>query len=560
MKKILYSLMAFAGLFTTSCISFDDPVTEYYGEGPVAQINVTEITDSAFTFTVNPGENALYYSILVDQSADTVAVDAENLLKGAYASVFNVVTNTKEAATFTFNMRGEDGAPLAQPGKTYQIYAVAATDKGVYGKVNVVTAVTTDGLAPKPVDYADDEQSMYVLFSENVTRGEGAITVTSYKHYDLVAGKFAGEQVPAEEIEVVVEDDIIAILAPTTAPGAYLAFSWEAGAFMDEAGHPCSALTSGFSPAQGDFVGLITRNEFVSFAVDSVNVAEPALGSVIDKASSFFATLSFDHNIYANTKTGVVSLTYSNATTQTTVKLKYGEEWDADGNEFYFILPENNQPKPGDVISFTLGAGTFTDVYGNPNAATTYEGAWTMSTGITLTEADFNGTFAAAGISAYDEAVVDLGQNIYVYSLPELDERVPAGCKAVGVENLILEGSAILGYYNIEKGILAVGAFYEVGTVEMKDGTVYGSITYSLAGNDWIEFKINEEGVFETNDLAWVACDINYTEAKGFLDKFTVAQMVKMGELPAQAPALKKKFEIAPANFKVANSLPRLKK
>lgn len=560
MKKILYSLMAFAGLFTTSCISFDDPVTEYYGEGPVAQVAVTEITDSAFTFTVNPGENALYYSILVDQSADTVALDAESLLKGAYSSVFNVVTNTKEAATFSFNMRKEDGTPLAQPGKAYQIYAVAATDKGVLGKVAVVTAVTTDGLAPKPVDYADDEQSMYVLFSENVTRGEGAIKVTSYKHYDLVAGKFAGEQVPADEIEVIVEDDVVAIFAPNTAPGAYLAFSWEAGAFMDAAGHPCSALTSGFSPAQGDFVGLITRNEFVKLAVDSANVADPVLGSVIENASQFFATLSFDEEIYANTKTGVISLTYSNAVTTTTVKLQYGEQWDASGNELYFIFPENNAPKAGDVISFTLGEGLFTDIYGNPNAATTYEAAWTMSTGITLTEADFNGTFAAVGISAYDNSQVDLGQNIYIYSLPELDDRVPAGCKAVGVENIILDGSAILGYYNIEKGILAVGAFYEVGTVEMKDGTQYGSITYSLAGNDWIEFKITDDRVFVTEDLAWVACDLDYTQAIGFLDKFTVAQIGKIGELPAQAPALKKKFEAAPANFKVAKSLSRLKK
>ena len=100
MKKILYSLMAIAGLMTTSCISFDDPVTENYGVGPTATITVTETTDSTFTFTVNPGENALYYSILVDQSADTAAVDAESLLKGAYASVYNVVNNTKDAATF----------------------------------------------------------------------------------------------------------------------------------------------------------------------------------------------------------------------------------------------------------------------------------------------------------------------------------------------------------------------------------------------------------------------------------------------------------------------------
>ena len=559
MKKILYSLMAVAGLMTTSCISFDDPVTENYGVGPTATITVTEATDSAFTFTVNPGENALYYSILVDQSADTAAVDAESLLKGTYSSVFNVVKNTNDSKTFTYNMRKADGTPICEPGKTYQIYAVAATDKGVLGEVAVATANTTDQLAPKVLDYEYDaeEKAMYVLFSENVKRGEGAVIVKSYKYNDLLSGNFAGEVIPAEEVIVETSEDVIAIVVPTSYAGAYLTFSWEAGAFVDEVGHACEPLNTVFNTAVGDFDGLYVVNETEAFEVVEDNVMEPALGSTIENASEFFGTFTFDMNVYAGA--GTVTITYSNAESETSYKLTKGTHWDVDANSFIFVLPDNLH-KASDKISIKLSEGVITDAYGNPNAEVEFKNAWTMSAGIKLTDADFNGVFAAMGVSAYDNQPVNLGENIYVYSVPELDESVPEGCKAVGIENFILDGSVILGYYDLTNLKFAIAAFYKVGLVELTDGTVYGSITYSLAGNDWIVFDINSEGVFETDDLGWVACDTEYTSALGWLDKFSITQMVKTGELPTQAPTpLKKKFETNPYKFSAKN-LPFLKK
>ncbi|MBE6309733.1 MAG: hypothetical protein E7080_01590 [Bacteroidales bacterium] len=559
MKKILYSLMAVAGLMTTSCISFDDPVTENYGVGPTATITVTEATDSAFTFTVNPGENALYYSILVDQSADTAAVDAESLLKGTYSSVFNVVKNTNDSKTFTYNMRKADGTPICQPGKTYQVYAVAANDKGIIGEIVVKTVSTTDQIAPKPLQYEYDteEKTMLVLFSEEIARGEGAVKAVSYKYQDLVKGNIVSE--PVEEVEVLVDGDIIAITA-NTYPGAYVAFSWEAGAFVDAAGHPCTALNSGFNPNTGKFVGLVGENEVEAFEVAEENLTvSPELGTIIEDAETFFGTLSFGQDIFAAEETkGAVSMTYTNANTQTIINLTYGTHWDVDGDSFIFVLPQ--APQGGDKISLKIAEGAFTDAYGNPNAAIELENAWTMGTGVPVTEETFTGVFTAVGVSEYDNAPVDLGQNVIITRMPEFDTQfgIPAGGCCVALQNLILDGSVLVGYYDLATAKLYLGAFFEVGTVQMKDGTQYGSITYSKSGNDWIEFEVTKDQTLVATDLAWVATDLEYTSAVGFLDKFSTTTLTRIGAETASAKV--KSFGAKNVGVKAVKDMKRISK
>lgn len=556
MKKILYSLMAIAGLMTTSCISFDDPVTENYGVGPTATITVTETTDSTFTFTVNPGENALYYSILVDQSADTAAVDAESLLKGSYASVYNVVKNTKDAATFTYNMRKANGAPLCLPGKTYQIYAVAATDKGVFGEVAVATVSTTDQLAPRPTQHEYDaaEKTMYVLFSEAIARGEGAVKAVSYKYYDLVNGKFAGEEV--EEVEVVVDGDVIAITANTN-PGAYVAFSWEAGAFVDAAGHACTALNSGFSMQQGDFVGLVDQNDTEAFEIGEVNLASPEAGSIIENWQDFFGTLMFDMNLFAEEPAAdAVTVTYKSENSKKIINVPFSSHWIVSANQFMFVLPE--EPEAGAKVSLTIAEGAFTDAYGNPNAEVEFTDAWTMSMGVPVTEETFTGVFSGVGVSEYDGADVNLGQNIIITRIPEYDSKVPAGGCCVALQNFILDGSILIGYYDLATAKLYVGAFYEVGPVKMTDGTEYGSITYSKSDADWIAFDVTKDNKLVSTDLAWVATDLAYTKAEGFLDKFSTTTLTKTGA--ASAPANVKSFGTKNLNLKSAKGLKKVSK
>lgn len=540
--------MAIAGLMTTSCISFDDPVTENYGVGPTATITVTETTDSTFTFTVNPGENALYYSILVEQSADTAAVDAETLLKGSYASVYNVVKNTNDAATFTYNMRKANGAPLCMPGKTYQIYAVAASDKGVLGEVAVATVSTTDQLAPRPTQYEYDaaEKTMYVLFSEAIARGEGAVKAVSYKYYDLVNGKFAGEEV--EEVEVVVDGDVIAITANTN-PGAYVAFSWEAGAFVDAAGHACKALNSGFSMQQGDFVGLVGENDTEAFEVTELNVVEPAIGGTIGDWEAFYGTLMFDMNVFANTKAAAdaVTLTYKNAKSETTVKLTYGEHWDTSANTFIFVLPK--EPEFGDKVSIKIAEGAFTDAYGNPNAEVEFADAWLRSYGFTRDLVVGNYIFAHQ--SGFDGNVYTATSSIAA----DAKENVVA---IAGFADYTDDGVAdctIKGVFNGDYGTITVPCGQIIGedVVVMDDNVTTAEVWVVLEeydGAEQIVFQVDEEGTIVNQGNMWTY-SVYEKASQSFLGYFAAGPVTMgMKDSGSSTQALPKAANGRTLNFK----------
>lgn len=564
MKKILYSLMAIGGLFMTSCATFDDPVTENYGEGPAVTITVTETTDSTFTFSVK-APNAAYYSVLVDESAEVAELDATSLYKGAYSSLYNkVVSASGENATFTYNMRSANGKPLCLPNTTYQIYAVAGNDKGVIGEVAVQAVTTTDALAPRPTQYVYDEEEkvMYVLFSESIARGEGAVTAVTYKYMDLVSGVIAPEEVA--DIKVVVSGNEIAIAVPNTPAGAFVAFSWEAGAFVDAVGQPCNALSSGFSTTAGDFVGLYGQNATTTFAITDANITAPEHGSVIENWETFMGTITLDYNVYpvSSMAENAFSVTYTGAKSVKTITLD-SERWAVNNNMIYFVLPE--APAPGDIVTVSIAEGVVTDAYGNSNEAFTSTEAWWKMFDFTATEDMVLGSFNGAGVSAYDGVAYSLGENILIERAASYDGYadfgIPSDGKAVIVSNLLQEGSQVIGYFNLDEATVYVGAGWKIGDVTMTDGTVYGSVTYSLSGNDWIPFKINSDGTLTSDDLAWVACDTEYTSLVGYLDKFSMSTLTKNAETPATVTTSSvKKAAFGKVNVKAGKSLKSLKK
>lgn len=567
MKKILYSLIAISSLCLTSCLSFDDPVTENYGAGPAVTISVTETTDSTFTFTVTPAEGTKYYSVLVDESATAdSSIVASSLLSGSYSALYGKVLNTESAKTFTFNMRDASGKPLASPNSTYQIYAVAANDKGIVGNVAIASAKTSDQLSPRPAQYQfyDEDKAMLVVFSEALARGEGAVKVSYYAHNELMAGTVNPVEVPAEEIVVEIEANQIAIVAPTTPNGAWVAFSWEEGAFVDGAGHPCKAFTSGFDVNEFDFVGLVGRNAFGSFAIADENVTAPEAGSVIKDWTQFMGTIDLGFNLYqvAAMAENAVSVTYKSAKSTKTVMLD-SERWMVSGSLIYFVLPE--APAAGDIVTVNVAAGAVEDMYGNANEAYTGEAAYWKMFDFQATEDMVLGTFKGVGISAYDNQAWSIGENIIVERAADYDGYadfgLPEGAKAVIVSNLLLDGSMVIGYFDLDAAVLYVGAGWKVGDVTMSDGTVYGSITYSIAGNDFIPFTINADGTLTSTDLAHVATDVDYTQAVGFLDKFTQATLTKAtSEAAAVKAAGAKNSVFGKVNVKSAKNLKSINK
>ena len=152
MKKLIYSF-ATVLLGLTSCISFDDAVTENYGAGPSVDVTVSAgiQTDSAFTVTITPAQGALYYAYAIGASAQPQAVDSATLYKGGYG---NTVLKVADHPSYTFTIDDAD------PNTTYWVYAVAGSDKGIIGNLVAKSITTTDKENPYPMTIARDADNV----------------------------------------------------------------------------------------------------------------------------------------------------------------------------------------------------------------------------------------------------------------------------------------------------------------------------------------------------------------------------------------------------------------
>ena len=167
MKKIIFSLAVVLGL--ASCNSWDDEQTQNYGDGPAITIDLTTTADSSFTFTVNPAQGTNYYTYTVVEGTEAEEVDASLLLKNAIGGIAGGIKKYSENASITETMRNaKTNAPLCSPNTSYVIYAVAASDKGVIGKVASQVVTTTDGETPVVEAVKPSDSGVQVLFSESV--------------------------------------------------------------------------------------------------------------------------------------------------------------------------------------------------------------------------------------------------------------------------------------------------------------------------------------------------------------------------------------------------------
>lgn len=533
MKKLVYSLLM-AGLSLVGCTSFDDPVQEKYAAGPSAKIEVTAKTDSTFTFTVTPAEGAQYYSYIVVKSSEVQQLDAATLLKVAYSGIVaGEMTETAKAASVTNNMRNKKGEPLCLPNTTYQIYAVAVSDKGITGEIANTSVTTTDGLLPAPRSFKADTEnkSVAVTFSEAVARGEGEIVAMYYKEWDITNPVVIDEK----ELEVSIEGNVVTFAAPKTYAGSIIAVSWADGAFVDSFGNKCRALNSGLNLQTGKFTGVYFRNDLVPFDMELMEEAEeegeeptgnltvaPVIGSVFPKWNEFEGVFTLDFDIYRNpskVKSGDVSVVYSNENSTTTYKLT-AEQWDAKGNTLTFSLPV--EPAPGDYVSVVVAKGAITDVYGNPCNEFFSEDIWWKY--FAMTKEMVIGQFNFSYVSAYDEETYDCGTVTI-----EEDEEEENG---LIIKDLYLKGSVLPGYYDIQSGQIYIYAYYELGIVAGSKQN-YGLITYSLSNKTEIAFTVNPDGTMVSTDFGVVACDEAFTSPLGWWEKATTATFTPMATTKA---------------------------
>lgn len=527
-------------LVLTSCTTWDDPVTENYGDGPSISIDLQAVapTDSAFNVTLTPAAGATYYAFIIDANDVAEDVDAATLLKGGYG---NAVVKTSESPTLTLPIT------TAMPNTTYQVYAVACNDKGITGPVTNSSIKTSDVGAPGPVDAdADaDAKSFTVQFSEDVSRGDGKIIVTYYQEWDITNPV----TVPEEELEISIEDDVLTVVAPNTPAGAFLTLSWEAGAFVDGYGNKCSAFNSYLNMNTGRFVGIYNRNTLVPFEISDENIISPENGALVANFEEFKGEIEMPFNIYRNDEAvddGAVKVIYINEK-KTTIHNLTAKQWSVSGKTLTFTLPV--KPDAGDVIKVALAEGTIYDVCGNPNEEFMAEEVSWLFFAPTLDM--ILGNFSILYISYWSEdgSASSMG-GITIEKNAEKE-------KGLLIKGLFLENAVIEGTYDLSSGKLIIPDDQVLGTMTDEEGT-YQVLFYTADGTDAATFTINPDGTL-TGDGLWGIYVINVADPddKGWVDvaKVSLISPVKDAASKAKAKAKAKKMKIHKAGRNLKKSV-----
>jgi len=534
MKKLIYSLaLVLAGL--TSCTSFDDPVTENYGAGPDIDIQLVagQQTDSAFTVTITPAAGAAYYAYVIGESDEPEDVDAATLYKGGYG---NTVLKAADNPTFTIDIDDAD------PNTTYQVYAVAGSDKGILGKLAVKSIKTSDNGIPDAKSLAKDadKKAVVITFTENIVRGDGAATAKYYKEWDILNPV----EIPAEEITVEVAKNAVMFTAPKAPAGAYVCFSYEAGAFKDIKGNPCKALSSGLNMNTGKFTNAYVHVTTEAFELEDTYVTAPADGALIGKVADFKGEITFPFNIYRNDKAvedGDLSVTFKSAKRTSTYKLT-ADEWSVDGKVLNFVLPAT--PDGGDFITVSLIEGAVADVLGNPNAAYTSKAKWQF---FAPTKDMVLGTFNMS--ITYEGEALDLGK----FSITEnATEENPTGLK---FKDWYLEGSELKGYYDLAAGKVYMEEGQFLGMYTNSKGATYALVFFNR-DNDTddaipVPFTINADGTMDA-DAEWGLFAFDET-GETPLGWFEIAETCKY--TPAKAAAARKTAARAKVSKSVKSKL-----
>ena len=519
MKKLIYSLaMVLVGL--ASCTSFDDPTTENYGAAPGIDINITPgaQTDSAFTVTITPQAGALYYAYIIDQNDEAEHLDSATLYKGGYG---NTVVKVADQPTTTITIDN------ATPNTTYQVYAVAGSDKGIVGNVVVKSITTTDKFQPGPqtIGRDADNAALTLSFSEAIKRGEGAVTAKFYKEWDITNPV----DVPAEDITVEVSGNAATFAAANIPAGAYLCFSYAAGAFVDKIGNPCGALSSGLNMNTGKFTGAYVHVTNKPFDIADAYVA-PTSGTPVGDWEAFRGTVTFPYDIFRNDETvekGDVQVVYVNDNREIAYNLE-ANQWAVEGNKLTFVLPA--EPAIGDMILFYIAEGAIADVYGNVNNEYSSAEIELEYVGFIATKEMLLGPFEVNYISYWSEdgSVSSLGS----INIEENTEKE----NTLTIKNLFIEGSAIEATYDLEMGKLIIADNQALGKYVDEDGE-YTAYFCTADGEDAATFTINKDGSL-TGDGLWGIYVLNDT-SKGWIDVAAVSKLVpiKAGSRKAAARA-----------------------
>lgn len=359
MKKIVTLISAAALLVACNDLygPTESATPEVKSDG--IDIEVKLVEDDAVTFTLTPKSEATYYSYLVDQSEEVVALDSAKLFSVSYKSVAQGIINWHDSKSKTLTVSD------LEPNTPYVIYAVAGSSTGIPSEVASVTFKTSDKVAPRPAKFSAEGNVVTLVFSEAVKVASGEVTVKYYAINDpefvngtpvaSVAGTVKGVKGDTATIEFEIPS------------GAWYSVDVAAGAFEDYAGNASPALASSAKyNASADKVegrNIFAQNKTKAF---SLGKAEGEL--LLDWEDPLLIDFGSEYEYGAANAKVVSTVTFLGESVSTTYKILPGVDFGylKSVGKVAFFLPA--EPERGSTVTFKIAAGTFVDYYGNANA------------------------------------------------------------------------------------------------------------------------------------------------------------------------------------------------
>ncbi len=354
--------------FAMSCETMYGPVQtplEADTAGGV-EIKVNSTGDNTVSFTLTPSAESSYYSYLVDQSEKVAELDASLLYSCKYASVAQgTVKWTAEATSKTIEL-----AEL-EPNTTYQIYAVAGSPMGIVGEVVTTSFKTSDAVAPEldAEGWEIADNVVTLVFSENVLVNEGKITANYYGYNDpgFEMATPLGT-VEADPKKVVVEGNTVTVEFDGLPVGAHYAVNYPEGTFKDPSGNLVAALESAMildtKTWETAGMGVYGRRDTNTFAFGELGTE-----TITDWESTFIIDFGSPYGYGYTLSAAEVKAEYAQAGKTTTYDLVAGTNFRyvSAVQGLVIMLPE--EPARGDVVTLSIAAESFEDLYGNLNEA-----------------------------------------------------------------------------------------------------------------------------------------------------------------------------------------------
>lgn len=449
MKKIL-TLISIAALAAGCEANF---VPEQHSTAVVSPsdvvITTSAVGDNSFTFTLSTEGEAAYFSYLVDKSETSVAesLDPETLYSVGYESVAQGTvkwTAEKPAATVTV---GD-----LEPYSTYQIYAVVGSVEGVPGSIAVASVSTSDKAAPEFVESAYEENNtVAAAFSESIVLSSADSKTVTVKYYALNSDEIlAGTEMGTVDGTVTaVQDNIATITFEGVPAGAFYTVDIPAGMFKDAAGNTTAAVTSALQLVYDPSSGYSIESEGISgqMAPAAFTLGAFEQDAVSDWETPIIVEWGSDYPCGYTDETNGTAVYASSGKTVTYTLASNTDFGYLEGYGVVIVLPE--EPARGDIVTLTIPADTFEDLYGNTNTEWTAE--FVYAYGYSLD--DVLGTYQLFGTS-----VIDYNDLNSTMTIAESDDETKGNVMITSFAGYDCS-PAIYGTFDVDKGTVTFGAF-----------------------------------------------------------------------------------------------------